>query len=50
MSLLTCYFPDSVCNANMDGRDIVCVMPTGEYIVVCHEVVFILCVEAGGNL
>ena len=26
-------FPYSVCNANMDGRDIVCVMPTGSVLL-----------------
>lgn len=31
----TCYTCYSVCNANMDGRDIVCVMPTGMFVPLC---------------
>lgn len=38
------WIDNSVCNANMDGRDIVCVMPTGNAInVVCIQVANVFC-------
>lgn len=38
-----------VCNANMDGRDIVCIMPTGALIHVDILFCFIIKMKGGGK-